>query len=108
MSRSLRVRRYRCTAPGCGQDWEVHDHPEPDTCPECEQVGEKLEDFRPYRGRLGMLWIRFLAWTRFSPYAVCEASMHGYEHHDYCDSILPEPLHFHDHECARCGQRFTI
>lgn len=37
--------RYECRQPNCRQDWECieGDHPQPETCPECDRVGKLLE-----------------------------------------------------------------
>ena len=53
-------------------------------------------------------WTTFLAWTRLSPAAVCEASKGSADFHDYPDSITPEPWHFYPHVCRRCGKTFGI
>lgn len=54
-------------------------------------------------------WRRFLAFTRLSLAAVCEESKAGgYDFHDYPDSTIGLPLHFHVHACKRCGKEFVI
>jgi hypothetical protein len=61
-------------------------------------------------GRMKQLWIRFLATTRLSEDAICEASkLRGPDNdfHDYPDSDQG-PWHFSDHYCNRCNKMFHI
>lgn len=57
------------------------------------------------------LWKWFLAFFRIDLAAVCEMSKNRGPHddyHDYPDSTTPEPWHFMEHTCKRCGKRFYI
>lgn len=53
---------------------------------------------------------RILAWLRWSKSAVCTESFGRglYDFHDYPDSTTPEPWHFAEHTCVRCGKKFCI
>lgn len=58
------------------------------------------------------LWLWFLARFRLSESAICEMSkgrgLHN-DFHDYPDSTNGGiPWHFYEHECKRCGKKFTI
>lgn len=53
-------------------------------------------------------WTIFLAWTRLSLTAVCEASKGHADFHDYPDGTVKEPMHFHIYTCERCGKHFSI
>jgi len=52
----------------------------------------------------------FLAFTRLSKAAVCEASkgLGLIDYHSYPDSTVGQPWHFYVHTCKRCGKRFGI
>lgn len=57
------------------------------------------------------IWRWFLARFRLDMSAVCELSQgRGLydDYHDYPDSTTPEPWHFIEHECRRCGKKFSI
>lgn len=51
-----------------------------------------------------------LARFRLSPKYVCELSAEKglCDFHDYPDSTVGEPWHFHIHTCKRCGKEFMI
>lgn len=53
-------------------------------------------------------WIVFLAWTRVSKAAVCEASKGRADFHDYPDGTIKEPMHGYIYTCERCGKNFGI
>jgi hypothetical protein len=55
-------------------------------------------------------WRRFLARFRLDLDVVCaESAGHEWpDYHDYPDSTTPEPWHFFQHECSRCGKKFWI
>ena len=57
---------------------------------------------------------RFWRWVqarfRLDLAVVCEESqgLGLVDYHDYPDSTVGEPWHFHIHTCKRCGKHFTI
>ena len=52
----------------------------------------------------------FLARFRLSDRMVCsESATRGViDYHDYEDSTIAEPWHFHLHTCKRCGKLFYV
>lgn len=61
-----------------------------------------------YRELLHRWWRRFLARQRLSGRAICEESKGGRDYHDWGDRDSMTPWHFVEHECERCGKKFTI
>jgi hypothetical protein len=54
-----------------------------------------------------------LALFRLSDKAVCEISNDNIDYHDYPDAATPEdprpdPMHFYEYTCSRCGKKFFI
>jgi hypothetical protein len=57
------------------------------------------------------LWRLFLAYFRLNENAVCEMSAGQGKYddfHDWPDSVVGQPWHFHTHTCKRCGKKFHI
>lgn len=79
-----------------------------EACPRC--CPEEKKDAG--RGFFKHLWLWFLARFRLSESAVCEMSkgrgLHD-DFHNYPDSTNGGlPWLFYEHECKRCGKKFTI
>jgi hypothetical protein len=61
-----------------------------------------------------MHWVNtMLALFRLSDKAVCEISNDNIDYHDYPDAATPEdprpdPMHFYEYTCSRCGKKFFI
>jgi hypothetical protein len=55
-------------------------------------------------------WKLLVAFFRWDEKIVCEMSKgRGLtDFHDYPDSLTPEPWHFQQHICKRCGKSFSI
>lgn len=53
---------------------------------------------------------KLIAILRLNKRIVCEESKSRgvYDFHDYSDSTIEWPLHFHIHTCKRCGKKFII
>lgn len=59
---------------------------------------------------LRLLWQWFRARVLRRADAVCLMSVGKgmADYHDYPDSTTPEPWHFFEHTCKRCGKKFGI
>lgn len=55
------------------------------------------------------LWERFLAYTGFSPAAVCKlsAGLGWYDYHGLADAILDDTWNG-SYKCVRCGKEFLL